>query len=271
MTTATASPAARRGRVTQPRVIHSEWIKLWSLRSSLFTLPAAVVAMVGLGCLLSYFTAARWDDLPPQERLAFDPTLVSLRGMYLAQLAVGVLGVVVVSGEYATGMMRSSLAAVPRRLPVLWAKALVYTAVTWVLMTAASLGAFLAGQAALSGHGLSTSLGSPGVLRAVLGAGLYLTAVGLLGVAFGALIRSTAGGIATLFGLLLVLPLLAQALPSSWLDEVNPYLPNMAGQSVVHVHQEPHTLAPWPGFALFCGYALAVLAAAAVALKRRDA
>ncbi|MFF7140287.1 ABC transporter permease subunit [Streptomyces sp. SID2888] len=271
MTTASAIPDTERGEVTQLRVIRSEWIKLRSLRSTLFTLLAAVVAMVGLGCVFSYVTAARWDSLPPEERLAFDPTLVSLRGLYLAQLAVGVLGVLVVSGEYASGMIRSSLAAVPRRLPVLWAKTLVYGAVAWVLMTIASLAAFLGGQAALSGHGLGTSLSAPDVPRAVLGAGLYLTVVGLIGVAFGALVRSTAGGIATVFGLLLVLPALAQALPSSWLAKVNPYLPSTAGQGLIHIHQEPHTLAPWTGFALFCLYTLVALAAAGVALTRRDA
>ncbi|WP_055489197.1 ABC transporter permease subunit [Streptomyces sp. TP-A0356] len=271
MTTATVIPEAERGEVTQLRVIHSEWIKLRSLRSTLFTLLAAVVAMVGLGFLFSYFTADRWSHLPPDERLNFDPTLVSLRGFYLAQLAVGVLGVLVISGEYATGMIRASLSAVPRRLPVLWAKALVFGAVAWVLMTIASLTAFLVGQAALSGHHLGTSLSAPGVLRAVLGAGLYLTVVGLIGVAFGALIRNTAGGIATVFGVLLVLPVLAEALPSSWFDAINKYLPSTAGQGLIHIHQQPHTLAPWTGFAMFCLYALVALAGAAVALKRRDA
>ncbi len=271
MTTATVIPEAERGEVTQLRVIHSEWIKLRSLRSTLFTLLAAMVAMVGLGFLFSYFTAARWSNLPPEERLNFDPTLVSLRGFYLAQLAVGVLGVLVISGEYATGMIRASLSAVPRRLPVLWAKALVYATVAWVLMTIASLTAFLVGQAALSSHDLGTSLSAPGVLRAVLGTGLYLTVVGLIGVAFGALIRNTAGGIATVFGVLLVLPVLTEALPSSWYDAINKYLPSTAGQGLIHIHQEAHTLAPWTGFAVFCLYALVALAGAGVALRRRDA
>ncbi|WP_112470662.1 ABC transporter permease subunit [Streptomyces triticisoli] len=271
MTTATVIPEAERGQVTQLRVIRSEWIKLRSLRSTLFTLLAAVVAMIGLGFLFSYFTAERWSNLPPRERLAFDPTLVSLRGFFLAQLAVGVLGVLVVGGEYATGMIRATLSAVPRRLPVLWAKALVYAVVAWVLMTVASLTAFLVGQAALSDHHLQTSLDAPGVPRAVLGAGLYLTGVALIGVALGALIRNTAGGIATLFGVLLVLPVLAQALPSSWFDAVDRYLPSTAGQGLLHVQQQPHTLAPWTGFALFCLYALLALAAAAIALRRRDA
>lgn len=271
MTTATVIPEAERHEVTQLRVIHSEWIKLRSLRSTLFTLLAAVIAMIGLGFLFSYFTADRWSHLPPDERLHFDPTLVSLRGFYLAQLAVGVLGVLVISGEYATGMIRASLSAVPRRLPVLWAKALVYAAVAWGLMTVASLVAFLVGQAALSSHHLETSLSAPGVLRAVLGTGLYLTGVGLIGVALGALVRNTAGGIATLFGVLLVLPVLAEALPSSWFEAVNKYLPSTAGQGLIHIHQEPHTLAPWTGFAVFCLYALVALVGAGVALKRRDA
>ena len=271
MTTATVIPEAERREVTQLRVIHSEWIKLRSLRSTLCTLLAAVVAMIGLGFLFSYFTADRWSHLPPQERLAFDPTLVSLRGFFLAQLAIGVLGVLVFSGEYSTGMIRASLSAVPRRLPVLWAKALVYAAVAWGLMTLASLTAFLVGQAALSGHHLGTSLGAPGVLRAVLGAGLYLTVVGVIGVALGALIRNTAGGIATLFGVLLVLPVLAEALPSSWFDAIDKYLPSTAGQGLVHIHQQPHTLAPWTGFTVFCLYALLALAGAGVALRRRDA
>ncbi|WBO69560.1 ABC transporter permease [Streptomyces camelliae] len=264
-------PEAERGEVSQLKVIHSEWIKLRSLRSTLFTLLAAVVAMIGLGYLFSYFTADRWSHLPADERLNFDPTLTSLRGFFLAQLAVGVLGVLVVSGEYATGMIRASLSAVPRRLPVLWAKALVFGAVTWVLMTIAALIAFLIGQAVLSGHHLGTSLGSPGVLRAVLGAGLYLTVLGLIGVALGALIRNTAGGIATLFGVLLVLPVLAEALPSSWFDAINKYLPSTAGQGLIRVHQAAHTLSPWAGFAVFCLYAVITLAGAAVALKRRDA
>jgi ABC-type transport system involved in multi-copper enzyme maturation permease subunit len=269
--TATVIPEAERGEVSQLKVIHSEWIKLRSLRSTLFTLLAAVVAMIGLGYLFSYFTADRWSHLPADERLHFDPTMVSMRGFFLAQLAVGVLGVLVVSGEYATGMIRASLSAVPRRLPVLWAKALVFGAVTWVLMTIAALIAFLVGQAALSSQHLGTSLGAAGVLRAVLGAGLYLTGVGLIGVALGALIRNTAGGIATLFGVLLVLPVLAEALPSSWYDAINKYLPSTAGQGIIHLHADPNTLSPWTGFAVFCLYAVLALAGAAVALKRRDA
>jgi ABC-type transport system involved in multi-copper enzyme maturation permease subunit len=256
-----------RGHVTQARVIHSEWIKLRTLRSTGLTFLAAVVAVIGFGLLFSGVSANRWATMGPDE--TSNPALISLRGYFLAQLAIGTLGVLVISGEYATGMIRASLTAVPKRLPVLWAKALVFTAATWMLMTTAVLIAFLAGQALLGSHG--ASLGDPGVLREVLGTGLYLTVVGLLGVAIGGLVRNTAGGIATVFGLLLVVPGLAQALPSSWSDHINQYLPSNAGQALITLHQQAHTLAPWTGFAVFCGYAALALAGAAVALKRRDA
>ncbi|MEC3997518.1 ABC transporter permease [Actinacidiphila sp. DG2A-62] len=276
-TTMTAEPAPRtsapapRGEVTQLRVLHSEWIKLRSLRSTFYTLLAAVVALIGLGALFSAFTASHWPSMSAHEKATFDPALTSLRGFFLAQLAVGVLGVLMISGEYATGMIRASLSAVPRRLPVLWAKAALFAAVVLVVTTVGSVIAFLLGQSLMSSRHIGISLGDPGVLRSVLGVSLYLTVVGLLGVAIGALIRNTAGGIATVFGLLLVVPVLAEALPASWGNHVNQWLPSNAGQSVVALHHEAHTLQPWTGFAVFCLYAVVALAGAAVLLKRRDA
>jgi ABC-2 type transport system permease protein len=272
MTTARAPEAApSSARVTQVRVLHSEWVKLRTLRSTFYTLLAAVIALIGFGALFCAVTANRWPHMRAAEQATFDPTLTSLRGYFLAQLAVGVLGVLVITGEYATGMIRATLSAVPRRLPMLWAKALLFAAVTWVLMTAGAVIAFLVGQAILSSQHIGTSLSAPGATRMVLGVGLYLTVVGLLGVAVGTLIRNTAGGIATVFGLLLVLPALAEALPASWNDNISPYLPSNAGQALIALHQEPHTLAPWTGILVFLLYALAALLAAAVTLKRRDA
>ncbi|SEO02757.1 ABC-2 transporter permease [Actinacidiphila rubida] len=268
---AQAPAPAPRGHVTQIRVLYSEWIKLRTLRSTFFTLLTAMVALIGLGALFSEFTASHWASMPAGERAHFDPAQTSLRGYFLAQLAVGVLGVLMISGEYATGMIRSTLAAVPRRLPVLWAKSALFAAVVWVLTTASALVAFLLGQALMSSHHLGVSLGDPGVLRVVLGTGLYLTVVGLLGVAIGALIRNTAGGIAALFGLLLIIPVLGEALPSSWGNHVNQWLPSNAGQSLLTLHHEAHTLQPWTGFAVFCLYGVVALAGAAFLLKRRDA
>jgi ABC-2 type transport system permease protein len=260
-----------RGEVTQARVLYSEWIKLRTLRSTFYTLLAAMVALIGFGALFGAVDANRWPHMSAHERADFDPTGTSLQGFFLAQLAIGVLGVLMVSGEYATGMIRATLAAVPGRLPVLWAKAGLYAAVTWVLMTAGALIAFLLGQALLSPRHIGASLSDPGATRMVLGVGLYLTAVGLLGVAIGALVRNTAGGIATVFGLLLVLPALAEALPSAWADRINKYLPSEAGQSLISLHQDANGLAPWTGFLVFCVYAAVALAGAAVLLKRRDA
>ncbi|MGI8331704.1 ABC transporter permease subunit [Actinomadura scrupuli] len=270
-TDALARPAAARGHVTQARVLHSEWIKLRTLRSTFATLLAAAVMMIGLGPLFSAVTADRWSAMSAAERAALDPTALSLIGFFLAQLAVGVLGVLVVTGEYSTGMIRASFSAVPRRLPVLWAKAAVYGVVTWALMTGASLAAFLAGQALMSATDAGASLGDPGVTRAVLGTGLYLTVVALLSVGIGAMIRNTAGGTATVFGLLLVLPELVNALPSSWSGRVGPYLPSNAGHAIAVLHPDRHTLPPWTGFTVFCLYAAGALAGAALVLRRRDA
>ena len=271
-TAPTASPAATaagRGRVTPTRVVRAEWIKLFSLRSSWIALAAAVVAVVGIGILVCYVTATHWSHLRPQEALNFEPVGRSLGGVELAQLVIGVLGALVITGEYATGMIRSSLMAVPRRLPVLVAKAVVFAAVTFVLMLVSAFVAFLAGQAALGSHG--TTLGAPHALRAVIGAALYLTVVALFAIGLGFALRNTAGAIATLFGLLLVLPGLGRLLPDSWQPHVLPYLPSNAGAGVFAVRPDPGMLSTWAGFAVFCAWALAALVLGAVVLKRRDA
>jgi ABC-type transport system involved in multi-copper enzyme maturation permease subunit len=278
MTTLTTStgasaqaPTGRREheRVTFPRAVTSEWIKLVSLRSSWITFAAAVVAIVGLGALVSYVTNTHWSHMRPEERLTFDPVGRSLGGVELAQLAIGVLGVLVVTGEYATGMIRSSLMAVPRRWPVLGAKLVVFSACTFVLSIVSAFAAFLLGQQLLGSHG--TTLGAPHVLRAVIGVALYLTVVGALAVGLGFVLRSTAGGIATLVGLLLVLPGLARLLPDTWQPHIVPYLPSNAGAGVWAVQSEPGMLSAWTGFAVFCAWAAAALLLGAVVLKRRDA
>lgn len=258
-------------KVTQGRMVRSEWLKFWSLRSSYITLGAAVAGMIAFGVLFSAVTANRWPVMHAAAKLRFDPTDTSLRGFALAQLIVGVLGVLIVTGEYSTGMIRATMSAAPTRLPVIWAKVAVFGVVTYVAGTATAFVSFFVGQALLRSQHIQTTLSAPGVLRAVLGVGLYLTVVGLLGVALGWIIRSTAGGIATLFGLLLVLPALGEALPDSWSRHVVPYLPSDAGQAVTAVHPDPGSLAPWTGFGWFCVYALAAYVLAVVLVRRRDA
>jgi hypothetical protein len=272
MTATTVDLAATRVRVSDVRfrqVLASEWAKLWSLRSTLLTLLTAVVAMVAVGCLASWAFSANWDDLHPHERAAFNPIDPALVGVNLAQLAIGVLGVLLVTGEYATGMIRATLAAVPRRLPVLWAKALLFAGVTFALTLIASFGAFLLSQMLLGSRG--TDLGAAGLPRALLGTAGYLTAIAVLAVALGFLLRHTAGGIATLFGLLLVVPPLGYFLPDSWQDGVMPYLPSFAGTALFSVQPQPDLLSPTAGALVLLAWALVPLAAAAVVLVRRDA
>jgi ABC-type transport system involved in multi-copper enzyme maturation permease subunit len=168
-------------------------------------------------------------------------------------------------------MIRATLVAVPKRLPVLWAKSTVFGAVALVTMTIASFIAFFATQAVLSTHQLQTTISQPGVLRAVIGSGLYLTVIALIGVAMGTLLRNTAAAITAVVGLLMLLPALIDLLPSSISQHILPYLPSRAGSALISVHQQAGALSPWTGFAVMCGYAVVAMAGAAYVLKRRDA
>lgn len=264
---ATGRPAAVPvGPVTLRRVIRSEWIKLRSLRSTVVVSALTVLIMVALGLLIPYFA---WRNAAPIERAHFDAIDRSLSGWHLAVLTVGILGVLVITGEYTTGMIRATLGAVPRRLPVLWAKAAVFAPVTFVLALASSFAAFLGGQALISPNG--ASLGSPGALRAVFGVALVLTLMGLLGLALGFLTRNTAGGIAAVVVLIFVVEAIGNVLPSSWQPKVLPYLPLQAGQALFLLRREQNMMHPWPGFAVLCAYVVVGMALAAVALRRRDA
>ncbi|WP_410670300.1 ABC transporter permease [Amycolatopsis sp. cmx-4-68] len=266
MTTTTNPPG-----VTFGRVMRSEWVKFRSLQSTPITVTAAFAGLIGLGWLTCALTADRWPQMPAANRARFEPASLSIQGYVLVQLAFGVLGVLVVSGEYTTGQIRSTFSAVPARTPVLGAKAAVFAAATLVAGEVAAFAAFLGGQAFLSSQDIETNLGEPGVFRAVAGVGLYLTGIGLLGVALGWLVRHTAGAIAALVALVMVVPGLASVLPESWVPHVVPYLPSNAGQALITVRPSALTLPPWTGFAWFCGYVVVALAAAAVVLKRRDA
>ena len=257
-------------RVTQARVLRSEWTKLRTQPSAGWALLSAAVLIIGFGILYTLLREAR----PPHGAAikAFDPTSVSLSGVQLAQIAVGVLGVLLITSEYASGLIRASFAAVPRRLPVLWGKAALLAAATVAVSLPAAVAAFLAGQSILGRQHLAVSLSHPGVARAVLGSALYLAVAALLGLGLGALLRSTAGGISALFGLLFAVQIAAGFLPGRWSGEVGKFLPATAGQAVTTVHPDPAvSLAPWTGFGLFCLYAAAVLGLAAMRMRRGDA
>jgi ABC-2 type transport system permease protein len=254
------------GHVTLAGVVRSEWLKFRTLRSSVLILLAAMLAMVVFGAIIGHNTRNP-AGLDPEDVVASGP----LQGYYLGQLLIGSLGVLVVSGEYSSGMIRATLAAVPRRLPVLLAKVLVFTTVVGVAMVAASVVGFLVAQAFLSGYRPTYSLSDPDVLRVVLGTGVYLTLVGLLGGAFGWLVRSTPGSLVALFGTILVLPVMLLLFHGAWAEHLRAWLPTGAGASFSTSLRMPGTLAPWPGLAVMVGWVVLAYVAAAVRLRRRDA
>jgi ABC-2 type transport system permease protein len=252
-------------------LVRAEWTKLRSVRSTVISLLAFVVVCVGLAAGIAAGTMARWDRLPAAEHLSFEPASRSLAGLFLGQLVIGVLGSLVMSAEYSTGTIRASISASPQRVTLLAVKSLVFAAVAFVVSLLTCLVAFWVAQSIYAGHHVQTTLGAPGVLRVVIGGALYLTVVGLLGIGLAAVLRHTAGAISTLFGLLLVLPILVRFLPSDWQANISPYLPSSAGSNIFTLRPDPGSLAPWTGFALFCGYALVVWAIGAYVLHRKDA
>jgi len=274
MTTSDLTAPTRRATPTGGTVapvIGSELTKMRSVRSTVWTLLVTAVATVGIGALISLARVSRWDQLSLRQRIAIDPAAVSLRGVFLAQLAIGVLGVLLISSEFSTGMIRTTFAAVPRRPLVLFAKALVFTVVAFVVATASAFIAFFVGQSILAAKHADVALSDPGVLGAVVGAGTYLTLIGLLGLGLGTLLRRTAGAIATLFGLVLVLPALVEALPSPWNNDVGKLLPINAGRAMFTVRPSADLLSPGAGFVTLVVTVGAVLAVAAFTLSRRDA
>jgi ABC-type transport system involved in multi-copper enzyme maturation permease subunit len=253
-------------------ILLSEWTKLRSLRSTAYTLLAMAVLAIGLGVLISSGAGAGYPELPPAERDAFDPTQLSTQSYLAAQLAIGVLGVLVITSEYATGMIRTSLAAVPRRERLLAAKVVVFTAVALVTGLVVGFGAFLLGQLTLAGTDAPyATLGQPHVPRAVAGAGLYLAAIGLLGVAVGTLVRSTAGGITVLVAVTLLVPAFGQGLPGGWGERLVRWWPTTAGSQVMTVKSDPDLLGPWAGYGVLCVAVAATLAVAFAVLRARDA
>jgi ABC-type transport system involved in multi-copper enzyme maturation permease subunit len=273
-TQASAQPEprlVRRDGPILPDVVRSEFTKFRSVRSTYATLAAAFLAAAALGPVQCALYASRYPNVEAEEKLDFSAAHLSLGGVQLAQLAIGVLGVLLISSEYTTGMIRATLAAVPQRRSVLAAKAFVFTGVTLIVSEIACFIAFFAGQAFLSRKHLDAHLIDPGVLRAVIGGGLYLAVLGLLALALGTMIRHSAGAIAALFGILFVLPGIASALPRATQNTVNQYLPSNAGQQIFALRIDPHTLQPWAGLGVFCIYAAIVLTAAAILLRYRDA
>jgi ABC-type transport system involved in multi-copper enzyme maturation permease subunit len=254
-------------RVTHLRVALSEWTKFRSLRSTVYALLLAGVLMIGLGALLSGVAASQPHGFDPGNTAVS----TSLTGTFFAQLSIGVLGVLLITGEYSTGMIRASLAVVPTRLPVLWAKLAVCAVAVFLTMLVASLTAFTVGQAILSGKHMNASLTDPGALRSIVGAALYLTVAAISALALGALLRNTAAAISTFVAVFFVIPPMTMLLPASWSGQFVQYLPSNAGGMLIDgTYGVAHPLSPWTGFAVMCAYAVALIGLATWRLARTD-
>jgi ABC-2 type transport system permease protein len=255
--------------------LRSEWTKLRTVRSTVWSLVAMAAVSIGFMSLFAWLLVARrWDRLEPAERLALahDPLQILLtRPEFLSQLVVAVLGVLVISAEYTTGMIRSTLQSQPRRLTIFGAKVAVFAAVMLVVGEAIAFAAFFIGRQIIAKR-IAVSLNDPGVTRAVIGLGLFLAVLGLFSLAFGAMLRHTAGAITAVIGLNLIISNLTNALPDSWGQHVNAWMPVNAGLLILHPQQQPgDLLSPWQGFAVFGGWTVLALILAAVMFQRRDA
>ncbi|MBV9193975.1 MAG: hypothetical protein JO168_07490 [Solirubrobacterales bacterium] len=259
-----------RGRVTQLGVLRSEWTKLYTLRSTRYSLLATAVMTIGFGIIASAANESRWGSMSAHDKATFDPLATSLLGVRFGVLAIGVLGVLLITGEYTTGMIRSTMTAVPKRLPVLWGKSGVYALVALAVSIPAALIAFFAGQAILSGQHIQIAFSHPGVARAVTGAAVYLAIAGLFAMGLGAITRNTAAGIAAFAAIMFVIPPLITILPSSISNSISPYLPSNAGDALMQIGHHANTLSAGAGLAVFAGYVTVVIAPAAVLLIARD-
>jgi ABC-2 type transport system permease protein len=255
-------------------ILLAEWTKIRSVRSTVWSLIIFLVLTVGLTYTFTAIDSHLWNSLPPGRRavvLADPAGVVLAAGVNFGQLAICVLGVLIMSSEYSTGVIRASLLAVPRRFTMLVAKVIVFGLLVIVIAELAAFASFFIGSAVLHSH-VSVSLSDPGVLRAVYGTGLYLTVLGLLALAIGSIVRHTAGGIAIVLGLIIVLEPLSSLLPESWGAHIHAYLPTVAGREITRAPQGGgQLLTAWQGFGVFCLWTVLVLAVAAVFLDKRDA
>jgi ABC-2 type transport system permease protein len=265
MTTITARLPAARGALA------AEWIKLRSVRSTYLTLAFAAAAAIVIGYLVTHTDVTDWATKTAQAKAAFDPVGDSFTGLGLAQLAFGTLGVLVVSSEYATGLIRTTFTADPRRRTVLAAKAAVAGALSLAAGEAIAFATFFTGQQALSAGHLQVTLAHPGVLRGVLAAGFYLAVMAWAGLGLGTLIRHTAGAITTVTAVVFLLPKIIHALPAPWNVQAGKYTLDLAAQQMIAQHPQPGYFGAGPSCLIVAAYAAAALAAAAILITRRDA
>lgn len=270
----TAALPAVSGRAGLGGVLRSEYTKIRSVRSTYWTITSLIIVGIGLGALISGLTAGHWNQTSASDRATFDATQTSLAGLFfLGQLIIVVLGALVITSEYATGMIRTSLIAMPRRSMVYAAKALVFTAVSLVVTLVTSFVAFFLGQALLSSTHHSATLSDPHVMRAVIGTAVYVTLCGLLAFAVGSLLRHTAGTITAVIGVLFVLDIIIALLPSSIHNAVERWLPSSAGSAISTTvgSQGAHLFTGWGEIYVLCAYVIILLCVGGYMFKKRDA
>ncbi|HCA86845.1 MAG TPA: ABC transporter permease [Streptomyces sp.] len=251
-------------------VLRSEWTKIRSVRSTVWTLGLAAVVTIALGALISVFTKSQFAELPPQDRLTFDPTFVSFAGTGLGQLAMIVFGVLVVSNEYSTGMIRASLSAVPQRGTFLFCKLAVATALALLTGLVTSFVTFFLGQALLGEYG--ASLGDAGVLRAVTGGGLYMALIALFSMGVATMLRGPMVSLGILMPFFFLVSNILGNVPAT--RKIGQYLPDQAGSRVMQVVSRPDDMAPygpWGGLGILLLWVIAAVAGGRLLLKRRDA
>jgi len=272
--TPSGAPTNRGGRIHTRSVLAAEWIKLRSVRSTGWSIFAMTLITIGVAIIAGITVTNQWSTFALPDRLTFDATGISLRGLLFSQLVIGVLGVLVISAEYGTATIRATLSAVPHRPLVLVAKTTVFGVVALVVGEILSFVAFFVGQALLRSPAPHATLSQPGVLRAVVGGGLLIPVFGLFALGLGTIVRHTAGAITTYVGCILVLPLIIEALPSSISRPVTKFMPFAISNTMTQVHHSfdlGPSFSPWVGFAIMCGYALAALIIGGILLVRRDA
>jgi ABC-2 type transport system permease protein len=252
-------------------VLASEWIKFRSVRSTYLTLLLAAVAAVSIGYLVAHSDATHWSTMTAQARAAFDPVGDSFTGLGIAQLAFGALGVLAISSEYTTGLIRTTFASAPRRRAVIAGKAAVVGAVSLLAGELIAFATFFTGQQALSAQHLNVALAHPGALRGVLAAGFYLAVMAWVGLGLGTVIRHTAGAIIAMVGVVFLLPTIVGALPAPWNINIGKFTLNLAAQQTIAQHPHPGYFSAGPSFLIVAGYAAAAIAAAAFMITRRDA
>lgn len=261
-------PSADRRRQAFTRILDAEWTKIRSVRSTVWTLTAMVVVSVGLTAAICFGVAGELGEGGENE----SPGSFVLWGLLFGQIAALALGVLIATSEYSSGMIRATLAAVPRRPAVIAAKAMVLGAILMVLGALTSFASYLAGNFFLDREGFGLALDDPGVLRAIVGGGLYLAVLGIFGLGLGVLIRHTAGALTTGIALIFVVGNLVGLIPGAIGEWLNKLMPGNAGSEIAMVESfDPNRLEPWVGFSVFAGETLLLLVIAGLLMSRRDA